>query len=79
MSDTDKMALLVGDSNQSIIWHCKMSNCSSVIDWQYCNVEWSDSGTVLFDIESRKSSYIMSFSMRTIPLLDLEEDESFFY
>ena len=79
MSDTDKMELIIRDSNQSIIWQCKMSKCSSVIDWQYCNVEWDDSGTVLFGYESSKSSYIKYFSMRTIPLLDLEEDESFFY
>ena len=79
MSDTDKMELVIRDSNQSIIWQCKMLNCSSVIDWHDCNVAWDDSGTVLFDYKSRGNSYIKAFSMRTIPLLDLEEDESFFY
>ena len=79
MSDTDKMELVIRDSNRGIIWQCIMTNCSSVIDWQYCHVEWDDSGTVVFGYESGKSSYIKAFSMRTIPLLDLEKDESFFY
>jgi len=56
-----------------------MLNCSSVIDWQYCNIEWGDGGTVLFDYESSKSSCIKEFYMRIMPILDLEEDESFFY
>ena len=79
MSDTDKMELVIRDSNQNIIWQCNMLNCSSVIDWHDCNVVWDDSGTVLFDYKSRGNSYIRAFSMRTIPLLDPEEDESFFY
>ena len=79
MSDTDKMEIVLRDSNQNIIWQCKMLNCSSVIDWHDCNVAWDHSGTVLFDYKSSGNSYIKAFSMQTIPLLDIEEDESFFY
>ncbi len=78
MSDTDKMELVIRDSNHSLVWQCKMSHCSSVIDWQYCNIEWGDAGTVLFTHKPNESSYIKYFSMRTIPLLDLEKNESFF-
>ncbi len=78
MSDSDKMELVIRDSNHGLIWQCKMSHCSSVIDWQYGNVEWGDAGTVLFTHKSNESSYIKYFSMRTISLLDLEKNESFF-
>ncbi len=69
MSDTDKMEWVIKDLNQSIIWQCKMINCSSVIDWQYGIIEWHDEGTVVFTYDPNGCSYIKFFSMRTKPLL----------
>ena len=80
MSDQDKMELVIRDSNRAIIWQCTMIKCSSVIDWHESNVEWDDSnGTVLFNYVSGNTSYINRFSIRTIPLLDIDNLESFSY
>ena len=79
MSDTDRMELVVKDSNQDIIWQCKMLNCTSVINWQECIIEWNDSGIVMFNYEPREKSYIKRFYIQTPQLLDLEQNESFVF
>lgn len=79
MSDTDKMELVVKGPNQKIIWQCKMSNCTSVINWKDCIVEWNDSGIVIFNYEPGEKSYIKRFYIQTPQLLDLEQNESFVF
>ena len=79
MSDTDKMELFVKGPNQEIIWQCKMSDCTSVINWKDCIVEWNDSGIVIFNYEPGEKSYIKRFIIYTPQLLDLEQNESFVY
>ncbi len=77
-SDADKMELIVRNSKRNILWQCKMTKCSSVIDWQYCDIVWEDK-LVIYDCKLSDKTYLNDFFLRTPILLDPDNFESFQY